>query len=331
MAPGYRYPFPPFPNGWFCIAESADLTRDEPKALFFFGRDLAAYRGADGQAIVVDAHCPHLGAHLGHGGKISGDCISCPFHAWKYDGKSGDLVDVPYAKRLPVARLRTYPVIEWAGLVIVFYDSKAEAPTWTPELPEMPPDEWRVYGRKTYKVRVHVQDVGENGFDTAHIAVVHKDLIPELVKAEGKGPVFRVETKPAPDAPSAKFIQAINRTLWGLGLSMNYFYGKVESRIAITRTPIDEEYTEIRLNFIPKVYENIAVTEALGQALSQRVSEEIEQDMPIWENKSYIENPILAQGDGPVGSWRRWCKQFYPASISAKSADSQESASPAEA
>ena len=31
-----------------------------------------------------DAYCPHLGAHLGHGGIINGECIECPFHAWRW-------------------------------------------------------------------------------------------------------------------------------------------------------------------------------------------------------------------------------------------------------
>ena len=46
---------------------------------------------------MVETYCPHLGADLSAGGKVVGDCIECPFHGWKFDGKSGQLVDIPYS------------------------------------------------------------------------------------------------------------------------------------------------------------------------------------------------------------------------------------------
>jgi hypothetical protein len=35
------------------------------------------------------------------------------------------------------------------------------------------------------------------------------------------------------------------------------------------------------------------------------------QDFRIWENKKYRPNPILCDGDGPIGEFRRWARQFY--------------------
>ena len=35
------------------------------------------------------------------------------------------------------------------------------------------------------------------------------------------------------------------------------------------------------------------------------------QDFPIWEHKHYRERPALAVGDGPIGLYRRWARQFY--------------------
>ena len=45
---------------------------------------------------MVDAYCAHLGAHLGVGGKVEGECIRCPFHGWRYDGESGKCTEIPY-------------------------------------------------------------------------------------------------------------------------------------------------------------------------------------------------------------------------------------------
>jgi hypothetical protein len=38
---------------------------------------------------------------------------------------------------------------------------------------------------------------------------------------------------------------------------------------------------------------------------------DVEQDRVIWENKKYIERPALAEGDGPIGKYRQWSRQFY--------------------
>ncbi len=75
----------------------------------YLGRDLVLFRGDDGTARVFDAHCPHLGAHLGVGGRVCGDGIACPFHGWRFDGE-GQLVEVPGLDRPPRAAARAWPV-----------------------------------------------------------------------------------------------------------------------------------------------------------------------------------------------------------------------------
>ncbi|HXK25999.1 MAG TPA: Rieske (2Fe-2S) protein, partial [Myxococcota bacterium] len=93
-----RYPFPATPDGWYGLCLASELAPGEVKPLRYFGRELVAFRGRDGPARVFDAHCPHLGAHLGVGGKVEGDGIRCPFHGWRFDG-SGCLVEVPRLAR----------------------------------------------------------------------------------------------------------------------------------------------------------------------------------------------------------------------------------------
>ena len=76
------------------------------------------YRGEDGDAHVLDAHCPHLGAHLAVGGKVEGECLRCPFHGWLFEGDDGRCVEIPYGEgeRIPAkARARAYPIVERNG------------------------------------------------------------------------------------------------------------------------------------------------------------------------------------------------------------------------
>lgn len=52
------------------------------------------------QVSIVDAYCPHLGANLGVGGRVHGNCIECPFHGWQFDGETGQCVKIPYAEKV---------------------------------------------------------------------------------------------------------------------------------------------------------------------------------------------------------------------------------------
>ena len=92
-----RFPFPPYPNGWFRVAYTSELTKGEVKSLHYFGRELVLFRDEEGEAHLLDAYCRHLGAHLGHGGKVEGRGIRCPFHAWLWDG-AGSCLESPYAR-----------------------------------------------------------------------------------------------------------------------------------------------------------------------------------------------------------------------------------------
>lgn len=76
-----RYP-PPFPNGWYGITYSEDLKREEVKSYDFLGTRVAVFRTDKGAINILDAFCPHLGADIGIGGTVRGDCVECPFHHW---------------------------------------------------------------------------------------------------------------------------------------------------------------------------------------------------------------------------------------------------------
>lgn len=80
---GDRIP-PPFPNGWYAIAESFEVAPGQAIAVNCLGENFVVFRNAEsGETFVLDAYCSHLGANLGEGGTVEGNCIQCPFHQWK--------------------------------------------------------------------------------------------------------------------------------------------------------------------------------------------------------------------------------------------------------
>jgi hypothetical protein len=49
----------------------------------------------------------------------------------------------------------------------------------------------------------------------------------------------------------------------------------------------------------------------VGRAFIEEVTRQYTQDIPIWENKRFLERPVLCEGDGPIGVIRKYYAQFY--------------------
>src|SRR5437763_15612937 len=80
------------------IGWSGEFPTGDVRPLQYFGEELVAYRDDDGALHVLDAHCPHLGAHIGHGGRVRGACAEGPSHAWT-GGPDGTNRATPYTAR----------------------------------------------------------------------------------------------------------------------------------------------------------------------------------------------------------------------------------------
>src|SRR5260221_14414709 len=139
----YRYPFPPYPTGWYLLAESASLAPGDVVPLHYFGRELVLFRTEGGEPVLLDAHCPHLGAHLGHGGTVDGEGIRCPFHSWRFDS-TGRCEDVPYktSPGVPDTGVACWPLREASGLILVHFSQHGHAPEW--RMPDQP--DWGMPG-----------------------------------------------------------------------------------------------------------------------------------------------------------------------------------------
>jgi hypothetical protein len=69
------------------------------------------------------------------GGKVCGNSVVCPFHLWSW-GSDGVCDDIPYAKKIPdKAVIKSWPVLERNGLVMVWQDSENNAPRANSALP----------------------------------------------------------------------------------------------------------------------------------------------------------------------------------------------------
>ena len=155
---------PCFPNGWFVLLESRDLSRGEVRQVDALGLNMAVFRGESGQVFVVSAYCVHLGANIAVGGRVKGDCIQCPFHNWKYSGQTGQCVEVPYSASYSTsairdqAKLATFTSMERNGLIFLWHHADQEEPSWNPPaIPEIESGDWVYQGRNEFYVNCHIQ------------------------------------------------------------------------------------------------------------------------------------------------------------------------------
>ena len=307
-----RFPFP-MPDGWFAVAFSDELAAGGVKALRYFGRELAAWRGEDGTAHVFDAHCPHLGAHLGRGGRVEGDALRCPFHAWLW-GSDGACREVPYARKIPPkARLRPWPVVEKNGLVLVWRHAAGAPPSWeVPDVPEYGSAAWTPPERREWVVRSCPQELAENSVDAAHFRSVHRThTVPETETAEIRGHVLHVVSHNRVGTPRGDQRGRIEIEAHGFGIGWTRFSGIADLLVVPCGTPIDDDHTHMRLQFsVRKLFDSDA-TRGVGRAFIAEIERQFAQDIPIWENKLHLEHPLLVEGEAPLALLRRWGRQFY--------------------
>jgi phenylpropionate dioxygenase-like ring-hydroxylating dioxygenase large terminal subunit len=170
-----RVPFTWKVTGWFMVGWSPEFAVGEARPLHYFGEDLVAYRDQSGQLHVLEAHCKHLGAHIGHGGTVVGDCVECPFHGWRW-APDGTNRYIPYQPDRPnrALALRVFPVQEQYDCVFVWHHPHGKEPQW--EMPDIftsfpqfdtdPAAYYRPYpefSRLAESEPVHPQIVAENG------------------------------------------------------------------------------------------------------------------------------------------------------------------------
>jgi nitrite reductase/ring-hydroxylating ferredoxin subunit len=307
-----RFPFPAYPNGWFRIAYADELATGQVKGLHYFGQDLVAFRDEDGAPHVLDAHCPHLGAHLGVGGKVEGKGIRCPFHAWHWDGE-GRCIDIPYAKRIPPnAKTRSWPIAERAGILFVWHHAEGAEPEYElPEIPQVGAPSWTPLEIRRWQVHSRWLDMNENAVDRVHFRYVHgTKSIPEGT-VEVDGHILRCVNPTKLGTPRGVVDGHIDTTDYGPGLQTVHLTGIVETIMVNTPTPIDEETTDTSFAYTVNTAGDERKARGVGAAIIRDLEKQMNEDIPIWEHKKYFTKPMLCDGDGQFSVYRKWMRQFF--------------------
>jgi len=160
-----------FTESWFPVCMSSEVAPGQVIGRTFLDGRIVIFRNQQGDASVLSAFCPHVGADLA-AGKVVGDRIQCGFHRWEFnaDGwceKTG-LGDPPP----PTACLYKFHAVEKFGLIWAF---NGDNPWW--DIPEYPKPEEALTFSVSYDVPALPVDpwvVCANTPDWQHLKAVHR-------------------------------------------------------------------------------------------------------------------------------------------------------------
>ncbi|MGW2189823.1 Rieske 2Fe-2S domain-containing protein [Streptomyces sp. NPDC001719] len=320
-----RDPELPYPNGWFALARSRELTPGRVLTRRLADEDIVLYRTRDGSAYAVQPYCPHLGAHFGAGGTVEGRNLMCPFHRFAF-ATDGACVSTPDGPP-PRARVDHHTVRERNGFVLVWRSHDSSPPTW--EVPDTAPAGVTPTASWATNVHAHIQELTENTTDLRHLPVVHKVIIWKVDPVRADGPYLHTSLRLGPDGPSLlrkiqwdhTFLLAgmgclrIELPLPTLGLVIYLWVMHIPTGPRRTRLLMATGCADIQ----PSPHARTAllrypVHRAIARSMLWTAVHKVRDDMRIWNTKRYEPRPRLASGDDAIGFYRHWARQFYPAS-----------------
>jgi phenylpropionate dioxygenase-like ring-hydroxylating dioxygenase large terminal subunit len=315
------------PNQWYAILESKEVKGGKPVGVTRLGEKLVAWRDRQGQVTVMRDKCPHRGVALSVG-KLTGDCIQCPFHGFEYN-TSGTCKLVPAngrdAEPPKALKVKTYPTREAHDLIYLWWgEPQAEYPPvpWFESIPDT-----MVYTTLKDHWANHYARAIENQLDVVHLPFIHHNTIGRGNKTLVNGPIAREEIhwpgdhlinlwvynevdnsqkplKPSemPEPERRPFLQFRFPNVW-----QNWIADGL--RVVIAFAPIDDEntlmyiryYHNLRLPMLRQVYGWLG-------SLSNLVIERQDRRVVITQRPPRPDlgiGEILIQGDSPIVLYRK--------------------------
>jgi cholesterol 7-dehydrogenase len=286
----------------------------------------------DGKASVTDAACPHMGANLGVGGVVVGNCIRCPFHSWEFDNVDGTCKKIPYQDTIPsTAKLFTYHTVEKYGFVVIWWNSADKE--GEPHYPfitvsDLDSDNFaRLYNFPYPSIKMHLQEFAENTVDVQHFDILHgrmtipwtKILIP-FIRIDHTSTFSLGKEKHEIEfgdnaclkifgykVPGTKVVAKI--LFYGPGSITLFQFDASFGRTYLWHTHTPNDLMDQNVMF--SVWAEKKVPRFLSWYVTGNWISQWYNDVTIWENKVFLRKPLLVKGDGPVMKLRRWYQQFY--------------------
>lgn len=296
-------------HGWIQVAFERELSGELAEAWVGDRKLLLARTQAGLRAF--DAYCPHRGADLSRGGKLSGDVIVCPFHGRRIgltrSGEDGFC-------------LRGYRTLAVGGLVFVLL-SDAHDHGFSSLLEELNRTHFFVPGF-TLSIRTAPEYVIENAFDRRHFKQVHGiERTPDLALGSSRDGEMVVRGRfvtslsnpwqgSVPDGSPAVlefFARVYSPTLCVSELSD----AELRYIVLTAATPGPSGECLVRVSLaVPPAGDGAPPSEASVRALLRDSRTALEQDKVIWEGLSRARVSRATPDDDLLVAYDEFCRRF---------------------
>ena len=299
-------------GGWYLLALAQELT-GEVTPVDLGDRALMVIR--DGARLrVLDARCPHRGAHLGYGGRLTpgraGTSLICPFHGKRIGLGAG-------TGRLCVTEHQS--VVAGDALFVRLGTDPAGDRGFEQAIKEISAGQ-QVIGALVRPMRVPPVYVIENAFDVSHFTALHG--VPRVtgfgLREDGAGAIA-VEGDFWTSVPPAAARRTAALAAWGL--RSRFFARAVSPSLVLTELgPPEISHTLITAATPASaggcvVRIAIAVRPAaLAEAatLVAGVHRAIDQDAVVWDHLDPAAPARFDRADVPALAFRQFCAGFGP-------------------
>ena len=206
----------------------------------------------------MEAHCKHLGAHIGHGGTVVGDCVQCPFHGWRWGPTA--LIGISPTSRTGQQSITAAGVPSPGAVRLRVHLASARRQgaavgdaRYLPQVPAIRDRSaayYRAYpefSRRAEREPVHPQIVAENAPDSAHFDV-HRATVTQRVldwKIVDQEWQFVAGWPDASSDNAEDLALRFHSHLFGLGGAISVFEGAQNHRLIFTCTPVDDECSDL--------------------------------------------------------------------------------------
>jgi len=338
---------PQFATGWFAALRAEAVVPGRVTPFQLMGRELVAFRDASGAVAVLDAVCPHFGAHLGHGGTVEDGHLRCPFHGLKFDGTGQCVGGGLYAERgYRNLRAEAWTAIESAACIFVWHGPDRSKPAWPMPLATL---DWKGWSRPVTNggralPRTNLFFPTENIIDMTHFVNVHRwDLhtIVEPPHVDENG-IMRAQidvTWTAAAQNKNAWIRRLGKKITspfqvefvipepGIAIATTQLteeQGGLSVRSLILITPVTEKDCHIRA--VMSVYDpapskvagairkmvGVGLPEVLAPIFLAMGTADFDGDAMIWSHRTHLERPRPLKEDGPIVAYRKWSERFWP-------------------
>ena len=208
-----------------------------------------------------------------------------------------------------------WPVLEINQMVLIWHDIEKQEPDFYPnKIEACYSEEWSDYSMASFLVKNNCRELIDNMADKGHFGPVHQAPF-EGFWNEAKNHTYTQEmTANSPILGGDLFSQA---TYEGPAYMTTYMSAvqdgnTVESRLLVSHLPLTMTSFQINFGVMVKKVPGMSKEEedAFVQGYVDANNYAFGQDVAIWENKIYIPDPVVCDGDGPLHKLRKWYGQF---------------------